>query len=85
MEKKVTIDTGMTRPQVTPGRIRGGMGRYLLSPGLDTKVLVPREDVTSGSTALGNLGGAEGADGWMGLWATLSAVGWQFGLKGESE
>lgn len=65
MEKKVTIDTGMTRPQVTPGRIRGGMGRYLLSPGLATKLPVPGEDVTSGSAALGNLGLAKGADGWM--------------------
>lgn len=63
MEKKVTVDTGRTRPQVTPGRVRGGMGRCLLSPGSATKLPVPGKDVISGSTALGNVGGAEGADG----------------------
>lgn len=56
MEKKANVDIGVTMPQVSPARVRGGMGRCLCSPGLATKLPVPGKDVTSGSTALSNVG-----------------------------
>lgn len=65
MEKKVNVDIGMAMSQVTPGMIRGGMGRRLFSPGLATKLPVPGKDVTSGCDSTWQCGRCQGAEGWM--------------------
>lgn len=64
--RKVNADVGITIAPLTPGSLegeqhqsvphQGGLGRYLLAPGLATRFRVPEKDVTSGRRVFGSGG-----------------------------